>query len=100
MAIELVPLPLPPSADASKFANFGREVKNIHPGNFTPEEFKEIQEALYKVRFFAAVQTLQSRLTEAPISSLQYDALLFRNVDFTPEQQYALTKVRRTTAEF
>ncbi|KIO24209.1 hypothetical protein M407DRAFT_77255 [Tulasnella calospora MUT 4182] len=76
MAIELAPLPLPPSADASKFANFGREVKNIHPGNFTPEEFKEIEEALYK-----------------------YDALLFRNVDFTPEQQYALTKVRRMTAE-
>ncbi|KAG8971310.1 hypothetical protein FRC05_011302 [Tulasnella sp. 425] len=76
MAIELVPLPLPASADASKFANFGREVKNIHPGTFTPEEFKEIEEALYK-----------------------YDALLFRNVDFTPEQQYALTKAFDPTSE-
>lgn len=51
MAIELAPLPLPPSADPSKFANFGRQVKNIHPGNFTPEEFKEIEEALYKVTY-------------------------------------------------
>jgi len=50
MAIELTPLPLPASADASKLADFGREVKGVDPANLTPELFKEIEEALYKVR--------------------------------------------------
>lgn len=50
MAIELLPLPLPASADASKFADFGREVKGVDPGALSPDEFKEIQDALYKVR--------------------------------------------------
>ena len=50
MAIELVPLPLPESADASKFSEFGREVKNVDPGTLSPEQFKEIEELLYKVR--------------------------------------------------
>ena len=49
MAIELAPLPLPPSADPSKFSEFGREVKGINPGTLTPEQFKEIEELLYKV---------------------------------------------------
>lgn len=49
MAIELTPLPLPASADASKFADFGRQVKGINPGTLTPEQFQEIREALYKV---------------------------------------------------
>ncbi|KAF9478069.1 alpha-ketoglutarate dependent xanthine dioxygenase [Pholiota conissans] len=69
MAIELVPLPLPTSADASKFADFGREVKGVNPAEFTPEQFKEIEEALYK-----------------------HGALLFRDATVTPAQQYALTK--------
>ncbi|KAF8808195.1 Clavaminate synthase-like protein [Phlegmacium glaucopus] len=69
MAIELIPLPLPASADASKFADFGREVKGTNPGTLTPEQFQEIQEALYK-----------------------YDALLFRDVIISPAQQYTLTK--------
>lgn len=50
MAIELAPLPLPASADASKFKDFGREVKGLHPGKLTPEQLQEVQEALYKVR--------------------------------------------------
>ena len=49
MAIEVAPLPLPPSADPSKFAEFGREVRGINPGTLTPEQFKEIEELLYKV---------------------------------------------------
>ena len=49
MTIEFTPLALPASADASKFADFGREVKGINPGTLTPEQFQEIQEALYKV---------------------------------------------------
>jgi hypothetical protein len=49
MTIELTPLALPPSADASKFVEFGREVKGVDPGSLTPEQFQEIHEALYKV---------------------------------------------------
>ncbi len=49
MAIELIPFTLPASADAAFFADFGREVKGVDPGNFTPEQFKEIEQALYQV---------------------------------------------------
>lgn len=49
MAIEVAPLPLPPSADPSKFVDFGREVRGVDPGKLTPEQFKEIEELLYKV---------------------------------------------------
>lgn len=49
MAIETVALPLPASADASKFADFGREVKGVKLGSLSEEELKEIQELLYKV---------------------------------------------------
>jgi len=41
----------------------------VNPGNLDGAQFKEIQDALYK-----------------------HDALLFRDVTLTPEQQYALTK--------
>ncbi|KAI0036453.1 Clavaminate synthase-like protein [Vararia minispora EC-137] len=69
MAIELAPLPLPSTADASKFTEFGREVKGVNPGELSPEQLEQVQMLLYK-----------------------HDALLFRNVDLSPEQQYALTK--------
>ncbi|KAG6874814.1 hypothetical protein C0993_012056 [Termitomyces sp. T159_Od127] len=69
MVVELVPLPLPPSAEASRFTDFGREVRGVDPGHLDPEQFAEVQAALYK-----------------------YDVLLFRDVSLTPEQQYALTK--------
>ncbi|KAF9025440.1 Clavaminate synthase-like protein [Hymenopellis radicata] len=69
MAIELVPFPLPASADAAYFTDFGREVKGVDPGNFTPEQFKQIEQALY-----------------------QHSVLLFREANLSPEQQYALTK--------
>jgi hypothetical protein len=49
MAIETLPLPLPPTADSSKFKDFGREVRGVHPGRLTDEEFKEIEQLLYKV---------------------------------------------------
>jgi hypothetical protein len=51
MAVELVPIPLPASADASKLSNFGREVKGVNPASITPgsELFKEIESALYIV---------------------------------------------------
>jgi xanthine dioxygenase len=50
MAIELLPLPLPASADASKFADFGREVKGLNPGDLNSAQFEEVRDALYKVR--------------------------------------------------
>ena len=49
--ITLAPLVLPTNVDREKFADFGREVKDIHPGNCTADEFNEIEEALYKVFF-------------------------------------------------
>lgn len=49
MAIELLPISLPPSADPSKFKDFGREVRGVHPGRLTDEQFKEIEQLLYKV---------------------------------------------------
>ncbi|KAG6815182.1 hypothetical protein H0H93_010646, partial [Arthromyces matolae] len=76
MTIQLIPLPLPPSADASSFIDFGREVQGVAPGNLTPEQFSEVKEALYK-----------------------HDVLLFRNVTLTPEQQYALTKAFDPSSE-
>lgn len=54
MAIEVTPLPLPPSADASKFADFGREVKGVNPGSLTDDQFKEIADLLYKVNVFTS----------------------------------------------
>jgi hypothetical protein len=54
MSPELVlnPIPLPPSADASKLSSFGREIKGVNPADITPgsELFKEIESALYTVR--------------------------------------------------
>jgi len=69
MAIELLPLPVPASANVEKLVDFGREVKGVNPADFTLEEFKEIEQALYK-----------------------HGALLFRNAKVSPAQQYALTK--------
>jgi len=51
MTLKLVPLVLPANVDREKFVDFGREVKDIHPGRCTADEFIEIEEALYKVFF-------------------------------------------------
>src|ERR1700753_3005703 len=61
MVIEVVPLPLPPSADPSKFRDFGREVRGVHPGKLTDDEFKEIEQLLYKVCAAASVSLMLSR---------------------------------------
>ncbi|KAH9914636.1 Clavaminate synthase-like protein [Epithele typhae] len=76
MAIEVVPLPTPATLDASKLPNFGREVRGVKPGSLSPEEFKEVHDLLYK-----------------------HGALLFRNADLSPEQQYALTKAFDPSSE-
>ena len=49
MPIETVPLTLPPSADPSKFTQFGREVIGVDPGNLSAAEFAEIERLLYTV---------------------------------------------------
>jgi len=68
--IKVLPVPLPPSADASKFKEFGRVVEGVDLSNLSPEEAKEVQELLYK-----------------------HGLLLFRGVTVSPEAQYALTKM-------
>jgi hypothetical protein len=52
MAIELAAFPLPASADAAAFAaaEFGREVRGVDPAALSPEQFKEVEQLLYKVR--------------------------------------------------
>lgn len=64
MAIELVPLPLPATADASKFVNFGREVKGVDPGKLDAAQFAEIREALYKVMISILNLSISYSLTE------------------------------------
>ena len=49
MTIETVPLTLPPSADPSKFLNFGKEVIGVNPGDLSSSDFAEIRQLLYKV---------------------------------------------------
>jgi xanthine dioxygenase len=96
MTIETVPLTLPPSADPSKFSNFGRQVIGVDPGHLSPSEFVEIQHLLYKVPKYKHVfLVLKCALgIFSDFIPFQYDALLFRNVNLTPEQQYALTRVQ------
>jgi hypothetical protein len=65
MAIEFVPLPLPSSADASKFLDFGREVKGVNPGSFSPDEFELLTDAVYKVN-----QTCSTSVYETQVDLL------------------------------
>jgi hypothetical protein len=58
MAIELLPLPLPATADASKFADFGREVRGVDPGSLNSGQFEEVRKALYKVRLLSSVAVI------------------------------------------
>ncbi|KAI0297594.1 hypothetical protein B0F90DRAFT_1738410 [Multifurca ochricompacta] len=69
MTIQTIPFTFPPSSDPSKFTHFGREVIGVDPGNLSSADYAEIEQLLYK-----------------------YSALLFRNANLSPEQQYALTK--------
>ncbi|KZS93511.1 Clavaminate synthase-like protein [Sistotremastrum niveocremeum HHB9708] len=77
MSLQVLPLPLPPSADPAKFAEFGREIKGFKPSeDFNDPQYKEIEQLLYK-----------------------HGALLFRDTVVTPEAQYALTKAFDPTSE-
>lgn len=61
MAIEVIPLPLPPSANTDNFVEFGREVKGVHPGTLTPEQFTEVEQLLYKVCHVSSRQDASER---------------------------------------
>lgn len=49
MPIQIESLSLPPSANPKYFADFGKEIKEVNPAELTPEQFKEIEQLLYKV---------------------------------------------------
>ncbi|KZT21960.1 Clavaminate synthase-like protein [Neolentinus lepideus HHB14362 ss-1] len=69
MAVEIISLPAPTSADPSSCPDFGREIRGINPNELNEEEFKLVSDLLYK-----------------------HGLLLFRNCNLTPAQQYTLTK--------
>lgn len=71
MAIELLPLPVPASANVEKLADFGREVKGVNPAEFTPEEFKEIEQALYKVRLSSSCTFMVTHIYPARSAPIQ-----------------------------
>jgi len=49
VALELHPLPLPPSANVQKLACFGREVRGLDAENLKDDELQAIEKALYDV---------------------------------------------------
>ena len=73
MTIQTVPLMLPPSADPSKFVNFGREVIGVDPGNLSSSDFTEIQGLLYKVPSFRA-DTMEHSLILSLSSTMPYSS--------------------------
>jgi len=90
MSIQTESLALPPSANPQYFAEFGKEIKGVNPADLTPEQFKEIEQLLYKVFFILCLDGL----VFSSLLRCQYSLLLFRNVIMSPEQQYAITKAR------
>ena len=90
MAIELLPLPLSASADASTLAEFGREVKGINPAEVSPEEFKEIEHALYKVSLdcFSSIFS-GSYLGEARSFAIQRCTCISRSTVCVDEGQHS-----------
>ncbi|KAG0703633.1 Clavaminate synthase-like protein [Suillus ampliporus] len=69
VALELHPIPLPPSADVQKLARFGREVRGLNAEHLKDEELQAIEKALY-----------------------EHGLLLFRNVSLSPAAQYRIVK--------
>ena len=86
MTIKVAPFPLPPTANLDRLSEFGRVVLDVNPAKLSESEFKEIENLLYKVSMCIC-------LVDRIILSMQHSALLFKNVDLSPEDQYALTKV-------
>jgi len=76
MTISFEPISLPRTADAKHFVDFGRVVKGVHPGILTPEEFKEVEQALYKASlWFHVNRALADDLTATSTTSW-YSAVL------------------------
>lgn len=67
--IKVTPLTAPAPYAASELPDFGRVVEGFAPKNATPEDYKEIEDLLYK-----------------------HSILVFHGVDVDPEAQLALTK--------
>jgi hypothetical protein len=88
MSIQIKSLPLPPSANSQFFAEFGKEIKGVNPADLTPEQFKEIEQLLYKVFFILCLDGV----VFSSLLRCQHSLLLFRNAIVSPEQQYAITK--------
>ena len=88
MSLQIESLPLPPSANPQFFAEFGKEIKGVNPADLTPEQFKEIEQLLYKVLFILCLDGCGFR----SLLRCQHSLLLFRNAIVSPEQQYAITK--------
>ncbi|KAJ7034462.1 Clavaminate synthase-like protein [Mycena alexandri] len=79
-------LPLPPSADASKFTEFGREVVGVDPGNLTSQQLEEVRDALYKhdvLLFRESGYEAESRATTS-FDEAQ-ETIYFKTFDFTSE---------------
>lgn len=74
MAIELLPLPLPASADASKFNDFGREVKGVSPGTLSEEELEQVKEALYKVSDMQLLRLRDLSMPRSPSTTFSCSA--------------------------
>lgn len=70
------PLPAPPSFAASEVPEFGRVVAGFDPATASTDEYKQVEELLYK-----------------------HSILVFRGLDVTPEVQYRLTKHFDPSAE-
>ena len=61
MTIETVPLPLPATANPTKFADFSREVRGVNPGVLSRQQFREIEELLYKVQVSVPIRYYPSQ---------------------------------------
>lgn len=70
------PLPAPPSFAASEVPEFGRVVGGFDPATASADEYKQVEELLYK-----------------------HSILVFRGLDVSPEVQYKLTKHFDPSAE-
>lgn len=47
--LQFLPVSLPDSLSKDHLADFGREVVGFDPSNYSSDDFKEVEEALYKV---------------------------------------------------
>ncbi|TCD67895.1 hypothetical protein EIP91_011829 [Steccherinum ochraceum] len=69
MTLQAVPLQFPESLDTEAYSEFGREIRGVDVAKLSEEEFKDIEQLVYK-----------------------HGALLFRDCKMSPQQHYELTK--------